>query len=190
MLSANMQVFSGGVFPPYFGWAILPHGGGAYYNVFGNYIGTILPARNFGSNIGEYMPQDGEIYGGAINFALRDNGSGQTYNVYGTNYGSSTTPGVFPPAIQPINQVAPISSASPGNTQGSFSNWGLIPGGRPIPFAAGDYIGIFIDYTGVGGVPARGLIIDDPITIEGTLYVRFTNENTGRQGYINSDTWP
>ena len=186
-----MQVFSGGLFPPYFGWAILPHGGGAYYNVFGNYIGTILPARNFGSNIGEYMPQDGEIYGGAINFALRDTGSGRKYQVYGTNYGSATTAGLFPTvptAILPINQVAPIM-AGPGNTQGSFSNWGLIPGGRPIPFAAGDYIGIFIDYAG-GGVPARGLIINDPITIEGTLYVRFTNENAGRQGYININPWP
>jgi hypothetical protein len=183
MLSADMQVSGGG--PSYYGWAILPHGGGAYYNVFGNYIGTVLSGgTNYGSNIGEYMPQAGKIYGGAINFALKDNMSGQRYYVYGTNFGSSTTAGAFPPTIQAINQVATINSGG-GNIQGSFSNWF----GSSIPFAPGDYIGIFIDYENIGSVAGRGLSIDDPITIEGTLYIRFDDTSAGRQGYIGA-SWP
>ena len=192
MLSADMQVFNGGVFPPYFGWAILPHGGGAYYNVFGNYIGSILSGgTNYGSNIGEYMPQAGQIYGGSINFALKNNGTGIKYSVYGTNYGSSTTQGVFPTIIPPstikaINEFTPSIFSGAGNLQGSYSNWFV----DPILFAAGDYIGIFITYEPPAIVSGRGLPIPDPITIEGTLYIRFDNLATGRQGYNNTVFWP
>jgi hypothetical protein len=187
-----MQVFNVLGFPPYYGWAILPHGGGPYYNVFGNYIGSVLSGGiNYGSNIGEYMPQQGQIYGGSINFALKDNGTGIKYSVYGTNYGSSTSQGVFPTIIPPstiqaINQIPSSIFSGGGNLQGSYSNWFV----DPILFAAGDYIGIFITYEPPVTVSGRGLPIPDPITIEGTLYIRFDNTNVGRQGYHTAGTWP
>jgi hypothetical protein len=152
--------------------------------VFGEYIGTVLSGgTNYGSNIGEYMPQQGRIYGGTINFALKDNSTSNSYYVYGTNYGSSTNSGRFPTTIQPINPGVIINS-SLGNLQGSCSNWFS----TPIPFNAGDYIGIFIDFV-LGAVPGTGVTIPDPIAIEGTLYIRFDNLAAGRFGYINAAPW-
>ena len=47
------------------GHPILPHGAGAFYNVFGASIN--VPTAGLGFTYGEYMPYGGQIVGAAIN---------------------------------------------------------------------------------------------------------------------------
>ena len=127
-----------------------------------------FPAR--GVNYGEYMPQDGTIYGAAVNWATT-NISGSLYQIYAVNYG----PGV-PPVLPFGINITSLSSAfgqipanGVGNWRGSNSVW------EKIEFKAGDYIGIYITdaFNGVGGIAGPGIRIKDPIEIEGTIYFRF-----------------
>ena len=181
MLSVDLNLTGGTIF----GWPILPHGGGSYYNTFNNYIGrppfSVSPA--LGERFGEYMPQDGEIFGAAINWAYKYV-TGNTYEIFASNYG--------PSGFVQINPAQDITQATGGiNTSlilpgasGSHSNWF----GQPIRFAAGDYIGIYI-YDTTTPAPTRGLAIPDPFVVEGTIYFRFNNDSqTGQNSTPNP--WP
>jgi len=177
MLSVDLPVGIGGVF----GWPILPHGGGSSYNNYGFYMGSSpgnFPAR--GVNYGEYMPQDGTIYGAAVNWATT-NTSGALYQIYAVNYG----PGVPPTLPFGINITSSsgasgqIPTGGPGNWRGSNSVW------KKTPFNAGDYIGIYITDSNIN---VAGRQIKDPIEIEGTIYLRFDNNEVDQQNAPES-TW-
>ena len=166
MLSFNMPV--NGIGGAWFGWPILPHGAGSSFSNYGSYMGSNsgVAFASDGMNYGEYMPQKGAIYGAAVNWAINSITTLQ-YKIYAVNYGPSNP---FFPGME-ITASAPhgIPTAVPGGyLRGSNSVWG-----DKVPFAAGDYIGIYI-------VPAdplggSGAQIKDPIEIEGTLYFRFDN---------------
>ena len=175
MLSVNLPLSIGGVF----GWPILPHGGGSSYNNYGFYMGSSpgnFPAR--GVNYGEYMPQDGKIFGAAVNWATT-NVSGALYQIYAVNYGPSVGP-VLPFGINITSSsglFGQIPTGGLGNWRGSNSFW------RETSFNAGDYIGIYITdaLNGVGGIARAGIAIKDPIEIEGTIYLRFDNDEVTQQ---------
>ena len=117
------------------------------------------------------MPQKGVIYGAAVNWAINSITNGR-YKIYAVNYGPSlfTFPGMDITASAPAGipqSAAPVGTLG-GKFRGSNSVWQ-----DPVPFAAGDYIGIYI--VPVGGLPFTGAQIKDPIEIEGTLYFRFDN---------------
>ena len=140
-----------------------------------------FPAR--GVNYGEYMPQDGTIFGAAVNWATT-NISGALYQIYAVNYG----PGVPPALPFGINITSSsgafgqIPTGGPGNWRGSNSVW------EKTPFKAGDYIGIYITdaLNGIGGVAGPGRQIKDPIEIEGTIYLRFDNDEITSQNTSES----
>ena len=81
--SFDLEIIGGGI-PGNFGWPILPHGGGAYYNIIGRYIGG-APGVTLGETYGEYMPSKGELLGFSINW---QNNSATAYKVFMANYGS------------------------------------------------------------------------------------------------------
>jgi hypothetical protein len=163
------------------GWPILPHGGGSSYNNFSWYMGSSLPPQtrqNVGINYGEYMPQEGTIFGAAVNWTIRHT-SGKKYRIMAVNYGPSALGGPTLPnwGINVTTGSAPlfptyIPISGPGSRRGSNSRW------RNFPFSAGDYIGIYITYgagTAIDPFPKVDDIIPDPIEIEGTIYFRFNN---------------
>ena len=145
---------SQGVLSPYYGWPIIPHGLGAYYNVYN--ISISVPQNSTPYSYGEFMPKDGFIVGGAINYK---NASGSIHNAFMINYGPATAPSaasrqnfkILPPSI-------PIGESSISR---------MLAGSDQIKFAQKDYIGIYVD------------IADDTptappaIIIEGTLYIQF-----------------
>ena len=189
MLSVHLDVTGGaGIF----GWPILPHGGGSYYNSFGSYIGnppsSVTPA--YGERFGEYMPQAGAIYGASINWAYKYvNVPSSTYEIFASNYGPSLFAQINPPladsitastsGITTVLPTAPILGQS-----GSHSNWFSLP----IRFLAGDYIGIYI-YNTTTPASTIGVSILDPFTVEGTIYIRFDNTNVGGQNSTPFHDW-
>jgi hypothetical protein len=135
-----------------FGWPVLPHGAGSYFNMTGRYIGIPpLPTSTRGYTYGEFIPGTaagvtGELLAGAVNY---QNNSGARQRVYMANYG-----GVSPFVTQLIGSAL----AGFGSLQFSF------PSGSGITLRPTDYIGIYVeDATGGGGVAPR-------LLIEGTLY--------------------
>ena len=160
---SSFQV-SQGVTGPLYGWPILPHGLGAYYNVHGASINIPGPTRPHA--YGEFMPNHlsgGHIIGGAINF--RNAAGAPEANVYMINYGPSTSP----PQRERFGTGLPPSIGA-GAQEGSLTR--MLPV-TPIKWSQKDYIGIYVDITSdTPGVPppatpAHGLII------EGTLYIQF-----------------
>ena len=133
-----------------YGWPVLPHGGGTFYNVFGRYIGTI-PTTLLGQTYAEYIPGNaqsltGELLSCGINY---ENTSGRPYRVYMANYGTS----VF------SNTLVGVAAAG---TNGSFEV--SLANGFGNPILPTDYIGIYVEDTGGGSN------IPPSITIEGTIY--------------------
>ena len=137
------------------GWPILPHGLGTYYNVFNVSINT--PSTTHPFAYGEYMPADGSIIGGAINFRNR---SGVNHNAYMINYGTVT---VTPSQANFLSGGNSLPSTLV-TAVGSQILRMLAP---PIKFVAGDFIGIYVDSDSEGSTPPE-------IIIEGTLYIQFT----------------
>ena len=151
---------------PYYGWPILPHGLGTFYNVYNVSINT--PSNSHPFAYGEYIPAAGNIVGGAINFRCTSTSGGGSfpalgYNAYMINYGG-TTPS---PTRQLLKSLGPVI---PNNSQGSTSNMLVALPATPsqITFLAKDYIGIYVDIDDdTPTAPPR-------IIIEGTLYIQFT----------------
>ena len=149
--SFDVDLNLGGVY----GWPILPHGTGTYYNITGRYISGI-PTQNIGATYGEYIPGNnaslsGEILAGAINY---QNNSGRIHNVYLANYGNTTAFGRI---------LIGTTSLLPG--YGSLEVSSVI--GTGITIAPRDYIGIYVEDPN-GGVPGGN---NPPqLLIEGTIY--------------------
>jgi hypothetical protein len=151
------------------GFPILPHGAGAYHNVFGRAIS--VPTSGQGYTYGEYMPYDGEIVGAAINlYSNSIDGIPIAMKFYAACYGG----GGFPFITELIGTKA--AGADEGsifyNTTGAVgfeSVTGLIqphPGvPAAIPFGSGSYIGIFVDD------PSPSV----DVVVSGTLYVKINN---------------
>jgi len=144
------------------GFPILPHGMGAFYNVFG--AGINVPSSGSGFTYGEYMPYNGEIVGAAINLYST---SLISMKIYAACYGG----GGSPFAQELIGSVGGIDEGSIFyNTTGIVGRetvTGRIsfnPGvPAPVPFGRGSYIGIYVSSGGTAPLD---------IAIEGTLYVR------------------
>ncbi|MDA9072559.1 hypothetical protein N9K75_01645 [bacterium] len=134
-----------GLPPGPFGWPILPHGGGAYYNIIGRYIA--VPSATLGQTYGEYMPSKGELLGFSVNWL---NNSGISHNVFMANYGPSN----------PMVSLSALGSIA----LGSGSTYLSRQVGNGIPFVQGDYIGIYVEDGGGGGTPPP------PVIVEGTIY--------------------
>ena len=130
----------------------MPHGAGAYYNMFGKYISSNIsggPTYGEGSSYGEYVPGSalnlhGEILAGSINY---QNNSLQNYNVYAASYSGFTNHN-FGTALSLTN--------------GSFDFSLAI--GLGLPVIANDYIGIYV------ADPSGGSQTAPKLLIEGTLY--------------------
>jgi hypothetical protein len=151
------------------GFPILPHGAGAFYNMFGAAIN--VPTSGLGFTYGEYMPYGGQIVGAAINLisTARAPATPAAQKYYAACYGG----GGFPFAAELIGSKA--AGADEGsifyNTTGAtgFEAVAIPPLIAPnpgpinaIPFGRGSYIGIFVDF---GGVATQD------VAIEGTLYL-------------------
>jgi hypothetical protein len=135
-----------------FGWPVLPHGAGAYYNLTGRYINAV-PSRARGSTYGEFIPGtsasvSGELLAGAVNY---QNNTAQNYDVFMANYGTATAFGRA--------RIGTVVAGTFGSLELSF-----LPGSG-IPLAPTDYIGIYVeDPSGPPSNPPPQLLI------EGTLY--------------------
>ena len=150
------------------GFPILPHGAGAFYNMFGASIN--IPTSGLGFTYGEYMPYGGQIVGAAINLisTARAPATPAAQKYYAACYGG----GGSPFALELIGSKA--AGADEGsifyNTTGATgfeTVTGLItsnPGPiNAIAFGRGSYIGIFVDFNGAATVD---------VAIEGTLYLK------------------
>ena len=136
-------------------WPILPHGGGAFRDTWGTYIGgegigLRTPNSNSTSTYGEYMPFDGKVYAYGINF---DNYSGAvslpvSYDIFVMNYTTGD--------IQLTTTVT-----------GGPSSVSVIAGaGVPsLGFSAGDHIGLAVKYA--GGLRCY-------MAVEGTIYFEYS----------------
>jgi len=138
---------------PTTGWPILPHGGGAFYNLGFNYIGGV-PTQGRPETYGEFVPctEDvgGEIVAASVNYTNQDLGR-QNYDVYVVNYSTGNFEIIGP---------APSGNMT-WNTSGSLC-WAA-PLGLGIPITGSSYIGLFVPVRGPGA-PAPG------VAIEGTVY--------------------
>ena len=137
-----------------FGWPVLPHGGGTFYNMTGRYVGAI-PSRARGPTYGEFLPGtsagvNGEILCAAVNY---QNNSVNNYDVFVANYGTASSFG-----------RARIGTAVAG-TFGSLEI-SFIAGSGIITIAPTDYIGIYV------GDPQIAVPPNPPpqVMIEGTVY--------------------
>jgi len=161
----------GGLVP---GMPILPHGSGAYYNVYGQSIGFgIVSGEPIG--YGEYMAYNGEIIGAAVNFIAQ--GFLGPYKIFACNYstGVSFGFGTSPMSVSPSVSTGSVSYntaiAFPAN--GTSAGIGVVTpntGTYPsVPFASGEYIGIYID-----GTPVAPPVLSYETLrfgLEGTLYL-------------------
>ena len=130
MVASFDVALNGNSFPNNIGWPILPHGGGAFFNVYGRYIGG-FPQNGVGPSYASHMAFDGEIIGASINYTTRY-GSQLRCNI--ANFGP-ITPNLpifsftIPAAIAPLPVVY--------TSQDSII-------GQSIPFQTGDFIGMYI----------------------------------------------
>jgi hypothetical protein len=136
-----------------FGWPVLPHGGGTFYNMTGRYIGAI-PTRTRGATYGEFMPGAssgvaGEILAAAVNY---QNNSISNYDVFVANYGTTSPFGRA--------RIGTALAGSFGSLELSFTV------GSGIQVLPTDYIGIYV------GDPQIAVPPNTPPTvlIEGTVY--------------------
>ena len=140
-------IYGGGIF----GWPVLPHAAGLYYNLTGRYIDG-FPSFARGQSYGEYIPNlSGELLSCAVNY---QNNSSGFQTIYMANYGP----------VSPFN-VVPIGVAFP--MQAGSLDISLEPSSG-IQITAGDYIGIFVE-SGGSGIEPPALIV------EGTLYFSISN---------------
>lgn len=137
-------------------WPILPHGGGAFRDTWGTYIGgggvgNRTPAGNLTSTYGEYMPFDGKVYAYGINF---DNYSGAvslpavSYDIFVMNYTNGDI------------QLNTTVSGGPNSVS--------VVAGAGVPslgFSAGDHIGLAVKYD--GGLRCY-------MAVEGTIYFEYS----------------
>ena len=145
--SFDLSVYGGG----FFGWPVLPHAAGLYYNLTGRYIDGI-PTFARGPSYGEYIPNlSGELLSCAVNY---QNNSSGIQTIYMANYGP-----VSPFNVVQIGVAFPMSAGS--------LDISLEPSSG-IPITAGDYIGIFVMAPGPDFPPPQ-------ILIEGTLYFSTSN---------------
>ena len=139
--------YGGGIF----GWPVLPHAAGLYYNLTGRYI-DLIPRFARGQSYGEYIPNlSGELLSCAVNY---QNNSSDFQRIYMANYGP-----VSPFNVVQIGIASPMSTGSLGISLEPSSG---------IPITAGDYIGIFV-VTDVSAIEPPALIV------EGTLYFSISN---------------
>jgi hypothetical protein len=146
MIHVDLTLSSGA-----FGWPVLPHGGGTFYNMTGRYVGAV-PSRALGPTYGEFLPGtstgvNGEILCAAVNY---QNNSGSNYDVFVANYGTASTFGRA--------RIGTAVAGTFGSLEISFTV------GVGIPIAPTDYIGIYV------GDP---LVPPNPppqVMIEGTVY--------------------
>ena len=136
-----------------FGWPVLPHGGGTFYNMTGRYVGSV-PSRGRGATYGEYIPGTsagvaGEILAAAVNY---QNNSISNYDVFVGNYGTASPFGRA--------RIGTALAGTFGSLELSFTV------GSGIPVAPTDYIGIYV------ADPVITLPPNTPPTvlIEGTVY--------------------
>jgi len=132
---------------PLVGWPILPHGAGAYYNLYGTYIDIPQTGRPW--TYGEFIPCEemgGEIVSVGANYL---NSGNTTYELYVCNY-----------TAQQQTKVGDLLAFN----QGSLC-WAVPLGnGIPIP-GPGDYIGLFVfEPNNQAGVRAPTVLV------EGTIY--------------------
>ena len=135
-----------------YGWPVLPHGAGAYYNLTGRYINA-QPTRARGSTYGEFIPGsiagiNGELLAGAVNY---QNNSALNYDVFMANYGTASS---FGQAL-----LGTALAGSFGSFEISFGS------GSGIQLAPTDFIGIYVKdpFAPPGTAPPQ-------LLIEGTLY--------------------
>ena len=167
---------------PFFGWPILPHGGGASWNALGTYVGGLpgTPSPTVGENqsFGEYFPctdSKGEILGVAANIS---NLSRNAYGLYAVNYG----PGIY--GIPPFPPIAGVQyqwelvDILPPLSTGQVC-WSVAPGDG-VPLVNGPS-GTFGDSFGlaVGEAPEEGPVVGrnappPEIIVEGTIYFSIT----------------
>ena len=154
------------------GMPILPHGSGAYYNVYGESIASgIVPGQPIG--YGKYMAYNGEIIGAAVNFVAL--GRLASYNIIACNYSTGQTFNFGSNTVLALTNRGSVSYntaiAFPAN--GTSAGIGVVttnPNPYPsIQFASGEYIGIYID----GPVVVPPSIAYDTLEfgLEGTLYL-------------------
>ena len=162
--------------PSFYGWPILPHGGGAYWNSSGSYIGGIggTPDPQVGENqsFGEYFPctdTKGEILGVAANFT---NISSTIYALYVVNYGPTSNPApTGAPGPTQWEQVAQLGAGRTGQVC-----WSVKPGDG-IPLIGGvDSFGLAVSGTDfTAPIPPAGRVSTAPaVIIEGTIYFSIT----------------
>jgi hypothetical protein len=136
-----------------FGWPVLPHGGGTFYNMTGRYVGAV-PSRGRGATYGEFIPGSnagvgGEILAAAVNY---QNNSISNYDVFVGNYGTASPFGRA--------RIGTALAGTFGSLELSFTV------GSGIPVAPTDYIGIYV------ADPQITLPPNTPpqVMIEGTVY--------------------
>lgn len=137
-------------------WPILPHGGGAFRDTWGTYIGgggvgIRTPNSNSTSTYGEYMPFDGKVYAYGINF---DNYSGAvslpavSYDIFVMNYTNG--------------DIRLVTTVSGGPNSVSVVAGAGVPS---LGFSAGDHIGLAVKYD--GGLRCY-------MAVEGTIYFEYS----------------
>tara|TARA_Y100000389_G_C17169078_1_gene368200 strand:+ start:164 stop:652 length:489 start_codon:yes stop_codon:yes gene_type:complete len=158
------NVNAGGVSAP--GMPILPHGMGAFYNFGGAAMGTVTAGRPI--TYGEYMAYPGKIIGAGVNFCVLNGTSiaAFKFKIFVANYttgisnhfGTNLVYGGLPP---PSN----LGSISYQNTGvANFTGLGRAVNANTVGFAAGDYIGIYIEDALASPATLN-------IALEGTLYL-------------------
>lgn len=129
-----------------FGWPILPHGAGVYFNTFDRYIGG-QPSHLSPVTYGKLIPEiydGGEILSGTISY---QNNSTTNYRVLLANYTTSETK---------------LIGTALANSFGSFEV--SLDSGSGINLNSQDYIGICVEDNSEGGnLPPK-------VLIEGSLY--------------------
>jgi len=166
--------------PSFYGWPILPHGGGAYWNSSGSYIGGFggTPDPQVGENqsFGEYFPctdAKGEILGVAANYT---NFSGEDLALYVVNYGPTAWPA---PTGAPGHYQWEQVEILPGLTTGQVC-WSVAPGDGVVLVnggaGRGDSFGLAVSGTAFGApIPPGGRVSTAPaVMIEGTIYFSIT----------------
>ena len=167
---------------PFFGWPILPHGGGASWNALGTYIGGVAfspdPQVSENQSFGEYFPctdAKGEILGVAANIT---NLSGRPYGLYAVNYGPGNY-GIPPsPPIAGVQYQWELVDILPALSTGQVC-WSVAPGdGVPLVNGAagtfGDSFGLAVAGPEVNE-PSVGKNTPPPeIIVEGTIYFSIT----------------
>ena len=157
-LSFDVNIAGGGNF----GWPILPHGGGAYWNVFGTYIGGAAgPTAGAGETYANFAPSlnsggtgtNGIIVSAAVNY---QNNAGARLPIYACVYGPAS----------PFQAVS-IGNMLPGGSGSLAADIFTLAGGG-ITFTNNDYIGVYVEDVAGGGTPVVASVL-----VEADMMVHF-----------------